>query len=202
MDTAGRLVLGDVDPATLKLWTDGWKTMLDPIKKVGEATRSWADTMAQIGGSIGESMANMAKATNKSVDDILIGLTKLIVKLLVVKALSFIPGWGGFASSFAGGLLGGLGFDDPTNDLRAWRFGFDFASNFRSGMASSFGNGVPTPGLPNLGGMQPVYVKVYEPGPRTSVEVVREGLSRMSSAEQFEVQRGGLGNAYLRWEGR
>ncbi len=53
---------------------------------------------------------------------------QMIVKWLVFKAITAI---------FGGAIASEIGFDDGENDRKAVRWGFDFANNFRSGIASS-----------------------------------------------------------------
>ncbi len=173
------------------------------IESTKQALAALEETALRVAQNIGEAFGQMAREGEKDIGQIIAALTKMIIKLLIVKALQLaLPGFGGqFLGSVAMGFLGALGFDDPAADAKAWKFGIDFGRNFRAGMMQALnpaGASLAFAGATPV----PVQVQVFEPGPMTSVRVVRSGLRRMSEFDRLDVQRLGLGRAGDRWNER
>ena len=159
------------------------------------------------GEAIGKAFADMARGVDVSVGDMLKRVGLLIAKLLIMSALSAIPGIGGLLSGVAGGLFAGFGFDNPIDDTKAFRWGMDFTRQFGAGMNSMLGNGLGLPKMepaPVAGGMgQPTFeVQIFEPGPDTYAKVVRKGVDALGTAGRLGLMRNGLGRAKDDWDGR
>jgi len=183
----------------------GYKAV-EQVKK----TIDWLGALQQAAGAAGQSMgqmfSDMAKGAEVNMETVIVQIGKLIAKLLIMAALYAIPGVGPILAQFAGGFLGGVGFDNPVSDAKAWRWGADFVRQFDQGMNSMVGAGLSLPkmqpaAIGGLGGMA-VDVHVHEPGPDTYVRVVRRGMAEMSDNDAFGMVRGKLGRQIDRWNGR
>jgi hypothetical protein len=182
------------------------------VTEAAKSTIDWLGALQQAAGAAGSSLgtmfADMAAGAETDLGSVIVQIGKLIAKLLIMAALYAIPGVGPILSQFAGGFLGAVGFDNPTNDTKAFRWGFDFARQFHQGISASVTGGL---GLPSMqpaalaglaGGGMAFDIHVHEPGPYTNVEVVRRGVSQMSDNEAFGLFRNKLGRASDRWGDR
>jgi len=163
---------------------------IDVTGNVKEQFLDMAETLKQAAGTMasefGRALGEMVVKGEDSVEALLIMLGKLIAKMLIVAALqalfsaAFGPMGGMLAGQFGMGLMGGLGFDEPKMDTRAFRWGFDFARQFREGVSASLTGGLRLPQMQPapvpagaFGGSGQFQVVVTEATPATTVRLLR-----------------------------
>jgi len=193
---------------------DVWQTLpLDKLDDKVQKTIDWMGALQQAAGaagqSLGQAFSDMAAGAEMDLGKVIEQIGKLIAKLLIMAALYTIPGVGPLLAQFAGGFLGGVGFENPVEDTKAFRWGFDFARQFREGINASITGGLSLPSMQpaavtagGFAGGIAFDVHVHEPGPYTQVEIVRRGIEAMSDQQAFGLFRTRLGRATDKWAGR
>lgn len=189
---------------------DVWKPRSLEVDEKVKKTINWLGALQQAAGAAGQSLGtmfkDMAEGAEVNLEKVIVSIVKLIAKLLIMAALYAIPGVGPILSQFAGGIMGGMGFDNPVSDTQAFRWGMDFTRQFGAGVNSMLGNGLGLPQMQpaTVGGMGNVGfdVHVHNATPDTYVQIVRKGVKAMGSADRLGLMRDNLGRAYDDWNGR
>jgi hypothetical protein len=192
------------------LWTAEDMAAFNKATAATDKGIDWFGALQQAAGaagqSIGQAFSDMAAGAQVDIGKVIVQIVKLIAKLLIMAALYAIPGVGPILSQFAGGVMGGLGFDNPVSDTQAFRWGMDFTRQFGAGVNSMLGNGLTLPQMQpaSIGGMGGVAfdVHVHNANPDTYVRVIRKAVASMGAQDRLGVMRDGLGRAYDDWNDR